>query len=129
MTQNNNEPVLTQAEEAVVRRFYLALEDIGVRSVLRSGALEYLPSGKVKAGMRYFNRALGDVLTTNSYTAQDAGVSFQIVVEMARSVGGFPEDVLPSKETVDRCVAAFWDGVRREADAGDTGSDDTVTDS
>jgi hypothetical protein len=112
---STNEPVLTQDEAAVVRRFRSVLADMGVQSALVSAVL--LSTPHAKAGAENFGVALRDVLSTEPDEMEQAGVSLEIVVDVARVTEVFPEDFVPSGEIVQKCLEGFWAAARQRADA------------
>jgi len=114
MTMTNTEPILTQDETDVVRRFCGVLPDMGVQSSLVQAVLESAVYSEAAA--QNFGGALQDVLNTHVDEMATAGVSFEIVVDTARATEIFPEDFLPSKEIVQKLLDGFWEAAREAAD-------------
>lgn len=109
-TETDNQITLSDEEMATIERFTTALEDLGVQA--KMGEVVLKRSGYKEPAMKNFVFAVTDVGRTSNDEMHLAGVSLEILVEVARESGVFPDDFLPSEETVRKCVTAFWDSLR-----------------
>lgn len=107
---------ITSEEEATVQRFVSVLTDRGFQAMLSIG----LVSPQTAAAADFLAKAVGvaaeDVLE-NSDDLVNAGLSLAVVASAAHEAneGIVPADFLPSEETLQKYVDAFWARQRENA--------------
>jgi len=105
---------LTDEEVATITRFQRSLRDVGVQVRLMEQYIGSMPLDGEQAE-QLIRAYVKDVGNTDAFDMQKAGVSFYELVDHARVSELFPEDFLPSQETVDKCVNGFWQALRVES--------------
>lgn len=109
------EVIFTDEELAVLRRFANSLGDLGIMAALAIEAVES-SSGAAKILDEALSLVLKDIRQAEREDLSDSAVSVDVVVRLMRRLGTlFPEDFVPSEETVQKCLTVFWENRREEA--------------
>jgi hypothetical protein len=111
-TTDQGDQLFDSQEITTLNRFKRSLDDTGVQA--RLSACSYIIAEDAQVASRVLAGIIGDVQNTNVDAMYEAGVSLEMLVDVARETGMFPEDMLPSQETVDRCLDLFWDSYRND---------------
>lgn len=100
---------LTTDEIAIIARFSRSLRDVGVQAVLMSTYVQGCSERNPEFYADVARTFLLDISRTEPEAMHEAAVSLAVLVDVAKECGDlFPEEVLPTDETVDKCLAAFW---------------------
>lgn len=106
--------ILTEEEVVTIGRFQEILRDRGVQGALMMRFMDDNRSVGV-AAKEVFGAYVTDVLTTNAPDIHKAGVSLDELCWVARSGSVVPADLVPSEDTVKKCVTKFWDSFRSKS--------------
>lgn len=101
---------LSSGELATLGRLISVLNDVGVQAYMSAFVLE--TSGYSEVALRTFGMTIQDMGNCSPEEMHKAGPSLMKVVDVARATRIFPEDFLPSEETVEKCAARFWESHR-----------------
>lgn len=109
------ETALTEEEIATIERFGNVLNYPGVQAKLALKLTETRPGLSLSDATDLIERLALSVVLANASVIHNVAHALQMLVDIAIQTWSFPDDFLPDKGTVDKCVRLFWATLRESS--------------